>query len=83
MAQTRVLVDMSRATLKDLVEDFLKMQLGYGEVFTVNNEVGTLYDEEEEENLTKKLSELGMFIRIIALLLFTNLMVQVSRVTAS
>ncbi|TAQ89344.1 hypothetical protein B7494_g2313 [Chlorociboria aeruginascens] len=60
VAQSRLLVDMSRATLNDLVEDFLRLQLGYGEEFSVNNEVGTLYDVEETENLSKKLSELGI-----------------------
>lgn len=59
MAQTRLLVDMSRATLNDLVEDFLRLELGYGEEFVVNNEVGLLYDIDETENLEKKLSELG------------------------
>jgi len=62
VAQTRVLVDMSRATLNDLVEDFLRLQLGYGDEFVVNNEVGLLYDVEETDNLNKKLSELGMNI---------------------
>lgn len=52
---------MSRATLNDLVEGFLKLQLGYGEEFVVNNESGLLYDVEETENLDKKLSELGKF----------------------
>lgn len=53
---------MSRATLNDLVEGFLKLQLGYGEEIVVNNETGLLYDVEETENLSKKLSELGMFV---------------------
>ncbi|QSZ36108.1 hypothetical protein DSL72_007233 [Monilinia vaccinii-corymbosi] len=60
VAQTRLLVDMSRATLSDLVEGFLKLQLGYGEEIVVNNETGLLYDVEETENLDKKLSELGI-----------------------
>ncbi|THV44417.1 hypothetical protein BGAL_0649g00060 [Botrytis galanthina] len=60
VAQTRLLVDMSRATLNDLVEGFLKLQLGYGEEFVVNNESGLLYDVDETENLDKKLSELGI-----------------------
>ncbi|KAF7861815.1 hypothetical protein EAF04_007697 [Stromatinia cepivora] len=60
VAQTRVLVDMSRATLGDLVGGFLKLQLGYGEEFVVNNESGLLYDVEETGNLDKKLSELGI-----------------------
>ncbi|KAG0651270.1 Pmt3-activating enzyme subunit 2 [Hyphodiscus hymeniophilus] len=60
VAQTRLLVDMSRATLNDLVEDFLRMELGYGDELSVKNEVGLLYDPEETENLSKKLSELGI-----------------------
>lgn len=52
---------MSRATLNDIVEDLLKLQLGYGEEFVVSNEVGILYDIDETDNLEKKLSELGMF----------------------
>lgn len=62
VAQTRVLVDMSRATLNDLVENFLRLQLGYGEEFVVNHENDLLYDVEETDNLPKKLSELGMFV---------------------
>ncbi|RFU31408.1 hypothetical protein B7463_g4937, partial [Scytalidium lignicola] len=60
VAQTRVLVDLSRATLSDLVEDYLRTQLGYGEEFVVNNDTGILYDVEETANLSKKLSELGI-----------------------
>jgi len=60
VARTSVLVDMSRATLNDLVEDFLRLELGYGEEIVVTNEVGPLYDVEETDNLEKKLSELGM-----------------------
>lgn len=59
-AQTRVLVDISRATLKDLVEDILRLEFGYGENFDVSNEVGLLYDPDEEENLAKNFSELGI-----------------------
>jgi len=51
---------MSRATLNDVVEDLLRLELGYGEEFSVNNEVGTLYDADETENLTKRLSDLGI-----------------------
>ncbi|KAF6844126.1 ubiquitin-like activating enzyme [Colletotrichum musicola] len=59
--QTTVSVDLSRATLKDLVEDFVRLELGYGEKeFAVNNDAGPLYDPEEVENLPKKLSELGI-----------------------
>jgi ubiquitin-like 1-activating enzyme E1 B len=51
---------MSRATLGDLVEDFLKMELGYGEEIVVNHGNNLLYDVDETENLGKKLSELGI-----------------------
>jgi ubiquitin-like 1-activating enzyme E1 B len=52
---------MATATLGDLVNDFVKIELGYGEKeFAVSNEVGPLYDPEETENLSKKLSELGI-----------------------
>lgn len=50
---------MSRATLNDLVEDFLRLELGYGEEFVVSSETGPIYDVEETENLSKKLKDLG------------------------
>jgi len=58
-AQTRILVDLNSTTLGDVVEGLLRSQFGYGEEFTVNNEVGTLYDVDETENLAKKLADLG------------------------
>ncbi|KXX77069.1 Ubiquitin-activating enzyme E1-like [Madurella mycetomatis] len=59
--QTRAYVDLSRATLNDLVGDFLKLQLGYGDKeISVSNEVGILYDPDETDNLDKKLSDLGI-----------------------
>lgn len=59
--QTSVSVDLEKATLGDLVEDFVKLELGYGDKeFAVSNDVGPLYDPEETENLAKKLSELGI-----------------------
>jgi len=51
---------MSRATLGDLVEDYLRLQLGYGEEIVVNHGDNLLYDVDETENLEKKLSELGI-----------------------
>jgi ubiquitin-like 1-activating enzyme E1 B len=60
VAQSRIHVDTTRATLKDLVEDFLRLELGYGEEFSVNNEVGTLYDPDLDDNLDKKFSDLGI-----------------------
>ncbi|GAW26885.1 putative family protein [Rosellinia necatrix] len=59
--QTSVCVDLSRATLGDLVEDFIKLQLGFGEHdFAVSSEAGLLYDPDETDNLGKLLSELGI-----------------------
>ncbi|KAH7155100.1 hypothetical protein B0J13DRAFT_521264 [Dactylonectria estremocensis] len=57
---THIVVDLSRATLKDIVEDLIKAKLGYGEKeFVVSNDVGILYDLDETDNLPKKLSDLG------------------------
>ncbi|KAI1364931.1 hypothetical protein F5Y08DRAFT_305405 [Xylaria arbuscula] len=59
--QTSVYVDLSRATLNDLVEDFVKLQLGFGDRdFAVNSDAGLLYDPDETDNLGKLLSELGI-----------------------
>lgn len=55
---------MSRATLNDLVQDFLRLELGYGDEFVVNHGADLLYDVEETDNLTKKLSELGTLINV-------------------
>ncbi|KAI5467035.1 hypothetical protein BGZ63DRAFT_410128 [Mariannaea sp. PMI_226] len=58
---TSVTVDMSRVTLNDIVEDFIKVNLGFGDKeFVVNNDVGILYDFDETDNLPKKLSDLGV-----------------------
>ncbi len=64
---------MSRATLGDLVEDFLKMELGYSEEIVVNHGNNLLYDVDETENLSKKLSELGIIclgLTLLSLLIF-------------
>ena len=55
-----LIVDPERATLNDLVETILKSQLGYGDEFSINNEVGTLYDPDLDDNLSKKFSDLGV-----------------------
>ena len=57
---SRLVVDPLRATLNDLVQGILKSDLGYGDEFSINNEVGTLYDPDLEDNLSKKFSELGV-----------------------
>ncbi len=60
VAQSRLIVDRSRATLNDLVEDVLRLKLGYGDEFSIINNVGTLYDPDLDDNLEKKFSELGI-----------------------
>lgn len=60
VAQTRLDVDMSRATLNDLVEDLLRLQLGYGSELAVQSEEGVLYDPDMEDNLPKTLKQLGV-----------------------
>ncbi|KAL9034502.1 MAG: hypothetical protein Q9180_005370 [Flavoplaca navasiana] len=57
---SRLVVDPSRATLNHLVQDILKSDLGYGDEISINNEVGTLYDPDLEDNLSKRFSELGV-----------------------
>ena len=58
--QAQIAVDFTRATLQDLVQDVLRGELGYGEELTVNNDIGTLYDPELDENVTKRFDELGL-----------------------
>ena len=58
--QSRLVVDPSRATLNHLVEDVLKTQLGYGSELSITNDVGVLYDPELDDNLSKRLIELGI-----------------------
>lgn len=77
---TSVVVDLERTTLKDLVEEFIKLKLGYTDKeFVVSNDVGILYeaingsdDDEDEDNLPKKLSELGWSSHGFLLELWTN-----------
>lgn len=60
VATSRLEVDPARATLNDLVEDVLRLQLGYGDELTINNEVGTVYDPDLDDNLGKKFGDLGI-----------------------
>ncbi|KAJ9244783.1 hypothetical protein DTO169E5_1164 [Paecilomyces variotii] len=60
VAQGRVFYDPEKATLKDLVEGILRSNLGYGEEFSVTTDLGTIFDPDLEDNLPKKLSELGV-----------------------
>lgn len=74
---------MSRATLNDLVENFLRLELGYGEEFVVSSETGPIYDVEETENLPKKLKDLGEWRRNSVRGLVLILYIKVSKETAS
>lgn len=79
---TSVVVDLSRATLNDLVEDFIKAKLGFEDKeFVVNNDVGILYDFDETDNLPKKLSDLGENPHPIHIFLDCLTMIQGSRRT--
>lgn len=60
VATGRLHVDIEKATLKDLVQDVLRMKLGYGEELTVLSDAGLVYDPDLEDNLEKKLSDLGI-----------------------
>ncbi len=42
------------------MEGLLRLELGYGDEFSVNNEIGTLYDPDLDDNLPKKFSDLGI-----------------------
>ncbi|PWY68446.1 ubiquitin-like activating enzyme [Aspergillus heteromorphus CBS 117.55] len=55
----RLNIDLQRATLNDLVEGILRLQLGYEE-FSLTNGLETIYDPDLEDNLPKKLVDLGV-----------------------
>ncbi|KAJ5083436.1 hypothetical protein N7456_012863 [Penicillium angulare] len=54
-----VVVDTKRATLNNIVEDVLQSELGYGEEISILKDSALMYDPDFEENLSKKLPELG------------------------
>ncbi|KAJ0424882.1 hypothetical protein BJY00DRAFT_225081 [Aspergillus carlsbadensis] len=56
----KIKIDLERATLNDLVENILRQKIGYGEEFSINTDQGTIYDPDLEDNLPKKLSDLGI-----------------------
>ncbi|KAF9893283.1 E1 ubiquitin-activating protein uba2 [Aspergillus nanangensis] len=60
VAQATITVDPERATVQNLVEDVLRSQLGYGEDFSLHNDLGTFYDPDLDDNLPKKLFDLGV-----------------------
>lgn len=60
VAMSRIEIDPSRATLSDIIDGVLRMELGYGEEITVMNEKGPIYDPDYQDNLTKKLEDLSI-----------------------
>ena len=56
----RLAVDIEKATLLDLVQDILKTKLSYSDEIEVMTEQGLIYDPDLEDNLDKRLSELGI-----------------------
>lgn len=53
-------MDLTRATLRDLVEGVLQSQLGYSEEVAIMIGGQSIYDIEMEDQLSKTLSELGV-----------------------
>lgn len=60
VAMTRVWMDLERATLKDLVDGTLRAEVGYTGDMTVLTDQGIIFDPDMEDNLEKKLIELGV-----------------------
>ncbi|KAL2426723.1 Ubiquitin-activating enzyme E1-like [Exophiala dermatitidis] len=60
VAMARVHANLEKATLNDLVHEILRTKLGYGEELTVLNDAGVVYDPDLEDNLDKKLVDLGI-----------------------
>ena len=60
VAQSDLVIDPSRAKLNDLVNDVLKLKLGYGDDLSISNDAGLLYDPDYGANLEKKLTDLGV-----------------------
>lgn len=59
-AQATLKADTSKATLDQLVEQLLKVKLGYTGELSISTDAGVVYDPDMEENLPKTLRELGI-----------------------
>lgn len=59
VAQADLVTDLSRTTVDDVIQ-ILKTEFNYRDEFSVSSEAGILYDPELDDNLSKKLSELGV-----------------------
>ncbi|QKX58120.1 uncharacterized protein TRUGW13939_05241 [Talaromyces rugulosus] len=60
VAQGQIFVDLEHATLNDLVENVIRSKLNYGDEFSINTDAGMIYDPDLDDNLPKKLTELGV-----------------------
>lgn len=60
VAMARINVDFENATLNHLVQDVLRTNFSYGDEITIMSEAGVIYDPDMEDNLEKKLSDLGI-----------------------
>lgn len=60
VANGMVIMYAERATVDDLVQSVLRAQLGYSEELSLRNELGTFYDPDLDDNLPKKLLDLGV-----------------------
>lgn len=60
VAHVRVQIDLSRATLRHFVEGLLKEKLGYTDEVAVSTDAGVIYDPDLDDNLDKRLSDLGV-----------------------
>jgi ubiquitin-like 1-activating enzyme E1 B len=60
MAMARLHVDLGRATLANLVSDVLKTKLAYTDDLSILSDKGLIYDPDLEDNLEKKLEDLGV-----------------------
>ncbi|OQE00739.1 hypothetical protein PENVUL_c047G07261 [Penicillium vulpinum] len=56
----RVEIDPELATLEHLIQDVLRVELGYGEYLSVGLGTQLIYEPDFTDNLTKKLSDLGI-----------------------
>ena len=42
------------------MEGILRLKLGYGEEFSISSSLGTLYEPDLEDNLSRKLTDMGV-----------------------
>ncbi|GAM85103.1 hypothetical protein ANO11243_031060 [Dothideomycetidae sp. 11243] len=59
-ARATLTINKNDATLGDLVDSILKTKLGYSDEMSISTDIGLIYDPDLEENLSKKLVDLGV-----------------------